>query len=103
MSAQPNEMPIGEAMACELLSHAMLVARSGRDVVVRVFEKKSGNELKYVALPAVDAMRLGARMIQAAIHADPSLLKEFDQIIATARAGDGRPLRVVGDTAEVAR
>jgi hypothetical protein len=99
VSAVPTdgELDFG-AEACVLLTHEATVSKA-RDgfVVLRVFGHASRDALKYIGITPKRAMRLAARFIQSALHADPSLYPIFDEIIATARQRDPRRLRVVGD------
>lgn len=85
---------------CALLTHEATVSKV-RDgyVALRVFGHGSSDALKYIGITPVRAMRLAARFIQAALHADSRLYPVFDEIIATARQRDPRKLRVVGDHA----
>lgn len=97
VSAAPGdgELAFG-GEACALLTHEAVVSKA-RDGMVIVRVRGKGESAAHVGTSPRRAMRLGARFIQAAIHADPSLLKEFDTLIAAARAGGGKTLRVVGD------
>lgn len=80
--------------ACALLTHAAVISKA-RDGMVIVRVRGKGETSAHVGTSPRRAMRLGARFIQAAIHADPSLLNEFDALIASARACGGKTLRVV--------
>lgn len=92
----PGELQVGGRDPCELMSHEMVVAKASGMVVVRIFKKASTDLLKHVGMTPLRAFRLGAKMIQAAILADPKLIPLFEELIATARRGvDGGPLRVV--------
>lgn len=97
VSAAPvdGELSFG-GEACALLTHEATVARA-RDglVVLRVFGREKS--AAHIGTSPRRALRLAARFIQAALHADPSLYAQFDEIIATARTRDPRKLRVVGD------
>jgi hypothetical protein len=77
-----SELPFGDE-ACELLTRRAAIDKRHGTVVVRAFDPT--HELAYMTLDPKAAMRLGARFIQAAIHADPELLTTFDETIASAR------------------
>jgi hypothetical protein len=90
-AAADNELQFG-GEGCELLSHEAVVSKRDGMVIVRVFGRESPSALKHIGTSPMRAMRLGARLIQAAMHADPSLISQADAIIATARQ---RGLKVV--------
>lgn len=99
VAARPvdGELQLG-GERCALMTHDLVVSMT-RDgvVIVRVFGHKSQDAAKHIGISPKRSLRLGARFIQAALHADPSLINEFDSTIATAR---GRGLRVIGQKRE---